>query len=128
MVLSLRADFCPINLDLGTGNTDVVRTVDTKDKYYVSSLRTLITDYFKDCTAIIKDCAETSLVKEYQMSNARLMLFIEYEAQLDSNNAYLYGSWEATKDTDPKRNSQKCKDWLRRRPAKTVDYWKVLDH
>jgi hypothetical protein len=47
---------------------------------------------------------------------------------LSSNPVYLYSSWQDTKSTDPKNNHDLCDQWLKRRPDKSLEYWKTLDH
>ncbi|TNV81518.1 hypothetical protein FGO68_gene13006 [Halteria grandinella] len=132
VVLSLRADYFPMNLDLFTGNTDIVHTLDIKDKHHKSSLRDFAESYFQDTIGIISEITPTTRVKDLQMANQRVLIFVEYEASvsqtISSNPIYLYSSWDLTQSTDTQDNHALCTDWLKRRPVKTIDYWKTLDH
>ncbi len=41
---------------------------------------------------------------------------------------YGLGSWGTTKDSDVRRNHQKCDKWLEARPMRSYNYWKTLAH
>lgn len=132
VVLSLRADYFPLNLDLFTGNTDIVHALDIKDKHHKANIREYVESYFEGKVGVIDSITPTTRVKDLQMANKRLLLFVEYDSNvaqtISKDPIYLYSSWEMTKSTDPQDNHTLCKDWLKRRPLKTVDYWKTLDH
>lgn len=98
VVLSVRADFFPLNLDLLTGNTDIVHALDIKDKMHTVNLYNHVSTFLGEM--LIDDIMIDTRVKDLQFSNKRVLLFIEYQLQKVPKEVYLYSSWEYTKDTE----------------------------
>jgi hypothetical protein len=49
-----------LNLDLFTNNTDLVHSLDVKDKHYTDNLRDYVTDYFNETSIKFIDSIEKS--------------------------------------------------------------------
>jgi hypothetical protein len=96
VVINLRNDSTPLNLDIGTGNTDIVHALDINDRYYRQEIFDYALEFFGKDKFMDESLTMETCVKDLQLDDKRILLFVQYYSYSTipyATGSYDYNSW-----------------------------------